>query len=140
MMETFKIGSIVRARNGNEYKIVDSFIEKDGYTPYYYGEKVGCDVDIGSRVAITQEEIDNLGFVLVSEPQKTYKLTEEQLLSLLTDSAQLACLMEGGVDNWTWYGANTEDFIREQGVEISEDDDYGFEDVARLWINDYKEL
>lgn len=136
-MKTFKIGSIVRTPEGNEYKIVDFWADECTHTYSYVGEEVGRDVDVLDRI-FNEEEIDNLE--LVSAPQKTYKLTETQLLELLTDSARLACLMEGGVDNWEWYGANTEEFIHKMGVDTSSGEDYGFDDVARIWINEYEEV
>lgn len=136
-MKTFKTGSIVRTPDGNEYIIVDLWADECTHTYFYVGEEVGRDADVPVRI-FNEEEIDNLE--LVSAPPKTYKLTEMQLLELLTDSARLACLNEGGVDNWEWYGANTKDFIHNMGVDTSKDDDYGFDDVARIWINEYEEL
>ena len=137
-MKIFKVGSIVRAQNGNEYKIVDFCADEYTRKYFYIGEEVGRDADVLDCKLFYEEEIDDLE--LVSAPPKTYKLTEKQLLDLLTDSAQLACLMEGSVDNWSWHGANTKDFIHNMGVDTSKDDDYDFDDVARIWINEYEEL
>jgi len=49
-----------------------------------------------------------------------YILTEEELLSLLTDSIKLNCLDGAGVDNWGGYGEAFE-IIEEEGFNSYED-------------------
>lgn len=137
-MKIFKVGSIVRAQNGNEYKIVDFCADEYARKYYYIGEEVGRDADVlDCKVFYEEEEIDDLE--LVSAPPKTYKLTEKQLLNLLEQAADLMCLYGDGVDNWQGYHENMEEFCAENGVDVSKED-YDFEDVARIWINEYEEL
>lgn len=42
-----------------------------------------------------------------------YVLTQQELLSLLTDCLKLTALDRGGVDNWEWYGDSIGDFIKD---------------------------
>ena len=61
---------------------------------------------------------------------KYYKISEELLVELMTDSLTLAALESGGVDNWEWYGESCCDFLDEAGVE----------DFEELAIREVKEL
>ena len=49
--------------------------------------------------------------------EKYYKISEELLVELMTDSLALAALESGGVDNWEWYGESRCDFLDEAGAE-----------------------
>lgn len=68
-----------------------------------------------------------------------YVLTQQELLSLLTDCLKLTALDKGGVDNWEWYGDSIGDFIKDQIKEHHLDPawDWEMEDVAKLHLKDY---
>lgn len=44
---------------------------------------------------------------------KYYKISEDELRELLYDSLKLEALENGGVDNWEWYGASINDFLKD---------------------------
>lgn len=73
---------------------------------------------------------------------KKYIVSEEDLLELLVAQARLDCLENDGVDNWDWYMAGAGAFIRDgisnYDVNIPEDINLDFEDLARLELNDYE--
>ena len=136
-MKTFKIGSIVRAPDGNEYKVIDVWTSTTNSDYGYVEVEVSRKGDTVENKFFFAEETDALE--LVREPKKFYKLTETQLLSLLEQAADLECLYSYGVDNWQGYHENMKEFCAENGVDVSKDD-YYFDDVARIWINKYEEL
>lgn len=77
--------------------------------------------------------------------EKFYKISESELITLLTDSLRLTALDEGGVGNWTWYGDNFDEFLqgamRDEGLNLEEEDkDFGFRDLAQLYLKDYQEI
>lgn len=77
--------------------------------------------------------------------EKFYKISESELIELLTDSLRLTALDEGGVDNWTWYGDSFNEFLqgamKDEGLKPEEEDeDFGFRDLAKLYLKDYQEI
>lgn len=136
-MKTFKIGSIVRAPDGNEYKVIDVWTSSANSDYGCVKVEVGRKGDTVENKSFRGKETDALE--LVRGPEKLYKLTETQLLSLLEQAADLECLYSYGVDNWQGYHENMKEFCAENGVDVSKDD-YDFDDVARIWINEYEEL
>lgn len=74
--------------------------------------------------------------------EKYYKISEEQLLDLLASSAKLIALENGGVDNWAWCGDSISDFLNQviEENQLDPDDDFWFEDVAKLDIKYYEEI
>lgn len=136
-MKTFKIGSIVRAPDGNEYKVINVWTSATNSDYGYVKVEASRKGDTVENKFFRSKETDALE--LVREPEKIYKLTETQLLSLLEQAADLECLYCYGVDNWQGYHENMREFCAENGVDVSKDD-YDFDDVARIWINEYEEL
>lgn len=136
-MKTFKIGSIIRAPDGNEYKVIDVWTSGANSDYGYVKVEVSRKEDIVENKCFHGEETDALE--LVRGPEKCYKLTETQLLNLLEQAADLECLYSYGVDNWQGYHENMKEFCAENGVDVSKDD-YYFDDVARIWITRYEEL
>lgn len=74
--------------------------------------------------------------------EKYYKISERQLLELLADSAKLIALENGGVDNWNWFGDSIKEFFNQviEENQLTPDDDFWFEDVAKLDIKLYEEI
>ena len=74
---------------------------------------------------------------------KYYKISESDLLELLTNDLTLGHLEAGGVDNWSWYGEGRREYLEEIAStflpkeEIAEDLDE--QDVAKMIIkNNFK--
>ena len=44
---------------------------------------------------------------------KYYKISEDELREFLYDSLKFGALEIGGVDNWEWYGASINDFLKD---------------------------
>ena len=42
---------------------------------------------------------------------KYYKIAEDELLNLIEANMRLCALINGGVDNWEWYGISLDNFI-----------------------------
>ena len=42
-----------------------------------------------------------------------YKISEKDLLELLTSDLTLGHLEAGGVDNWSWYGMGRREYLEE---------------------------
>lgn len=57
---------------------------------------------------------------------KYYRISENELESLLRDSHYLRALESGGVDNWGWYGESIYDYKQEmiQEYNLKVEDDY----------------
>lgn len=70
--------------------------------------------------------------------QKYYRVSEEDLIAMLSQSLEMQALNASGVDNWTWYGDNFREFIQEEYAwqEIGDEyeEDAGFEDLAKAII------
>lgn len=52
--------------------------------------------------------------------EKTYQVSESELIELIHDSMKLCALENGGVDNWTWYSDSIQDFEKANGSELYE--------------------
>lgn len=48
---------------------------------------------------------------------KYYKISEEELKSLLVSQLELNQLQCSGVDNWSWYGEGYREFMKEEASE-----------------------
>ena len=72
---------------------------------------------------------------------KTYYLIfEETFKSILEDALKFRALESGGVDNWEWYGASLNDFLKECALEneIEDEEDYSFEDIVKSDLKYFK--
>ena len=73
--------------------------------------------------------------------EKMRIINEKDLLELLESHYRLAALRRGGVDNWRWYSDSCVDFIddymRDNGIEDEENEDFWFADIARDMIDQY---
>lgn len=74
---------------------------------------------------------------------KQYIIDEKDLLYLIEEAMRLRCLEQDGVDNWVGYMESKKDFIKEElesyGI-VSVDEDFDFEDLAKLELRNYKEV
>lgn len=65
-----------------------------------------------------------------------YIVSKERLLELLKAENELNVLEGDGVDNWTWYMEGRRQYLKEgaemYGVNIDENEDFDFEDLAEL--------
>ena len=70
----------------------------------------------------------------------TVKIEQRKLLDLLEAYFKLAALESGGVDNWEWYGDSLCQYLQEDEMNKTQDDDYDFRDMAenymRFWIEE----
>ena len=70
----------------------------------------------------------------------TVKIEQRKLLDLLEAYFKLAALESGGVDNWEWYGDSLCQYLREDEMNKTQDDDYDFRDMAenymKFWIEE----
>lgn len=64
--------------------------------------------------------------------EKTYQISESELIELIHDSMKLCALENGGVDNWEWYGISISDFEKANGNELYE--------LARKELENYLEI
>lgn len=48
----------------------------------------------------------------MDEKNTFVKISIVELKDLLEDSAKLAALESGGVDNWSWYGDSFQDYVK----------------------------
>lgn len=73
-----------------------------------------------------------------------YKISKETLLNLLAARLELNQLEWSGVDNWSWYGEDYQEFMKEEASDyISEEEipeDIDAEYVAELMLKDYEEI
>ena len=73
-----------------------------------------------------------------------YKISEEDLLELLTNDLTLGHLEAGGVDNWSWYGMGRREYLKEIAntflpkEELPEDLDE--QDVAKLILQNFEKI
>ena len=86
--------------------------------------------------------------------EKYYKVSESELLELLTAQCTLIALENGGVDNWEWYGDSIQDWVeiqcQENGIKPfmevvgQENADYvedtSVRDIAHIYLQDYQEV
>lgn len=73
-----------------------------------------------------------------------YIISKERLLELLKAENELNVLERDGVDNWTWYMEGRRQYLKEgaeiYGVNIDENEDFDFEDLAELALQDFEEI
>ena len=73
-----------------------------------------------------------------------YIISKERLLELLKAEDKLNVLEGDGVDNWTWYMEGRRQYLKEgaemYGVNIDENEDFDFEDLAELALQDFEEI
>lgn len=73
-----------------------------------------------------------------------YIVSKERLLELLKAESVLNVLEGDGVDNWTWYMEGRRQYLKEgaeiYGVNIDENEDFDFEDLAELALQDFEEI
>ena len=62
-----------------------------------------------------------------------YRISKEELLSLIEDSLTLTALESGGVDNWEWYGESIHEFLKTESVD-------NIEELAVKDLIHYKEI
>ena len=70
----------------------------------------------------------------------TVKIEQRKLLDLLEAYFKLAALESGGVDNWEWYGDSLCQYLQEDEMNKTQDEDYDFRDMAenymKFWIEE----
>ena len=62
-----------------------------------------------------------------------YLISEDKLIELLAAQHELNCLEEAGVDNWSWYMINRQEYIEKHIGTLSDDPDafdFDFDDCA----------
>lgn len=73
-----------------------------------------------------------------------YIVSKERLLELLKAENELNVLEGDGVDNWTWYMEGRRQYLKEgaemYGVNIDDNEDFDFEDLAELDLQNFEEL
>ena len=73
-----------------------------------------------------------------------YIISKERLLELLKAENVLNVLEGDGVDNWTWYMEGRRQYLKEgaeiYGVNIDDNEDFDFEDLAELALQDFEEF
>ena len=67
--------------------------------------------------------------------QKFYKISEEELLDLLSCALQLEVLNTDGVDNWTWYMESRGNLMEEWYGE-----DLDFDEAALIELKKYERV
>lgn len=74
----------------------------------------------------------------------SYIISKERLLELLKAENELNVLEGDGVDNWTWYMEGRRQYLKEgaeiYGVNIDDNEDFDFEDLAELALQDFEEI
>lgn len=73
-----------------------------------------------------------------------YIVSKERLLELLKAENELNVLERDGVDNWTWYMEGRRQYLKEgaemYGVNIDDNEDFDFEDLAELDLQNFEEF
>ena len=73
-----------------------------------------------------------------------YIVSKERLLELLKAESVLNVLEGDGVDNWTWYMEGRRQYLKEgaemYGINIDENEDFDFEDLAELDLQNFEEF
>ena len=73
-----------------------------------------------------------------------YIISKERLLELLKAESVLNVLEGDGVDNWTWYMEGRRQYLKEgaeiYGVNIDDNEDFDFEDLAELDLQNFEEF
>ena len=73
-----------------------------------------------------------------------YIVSKERLLELLKAENELNVLEGDGVDNWTWYMEGRRQYLKKgaemYGVNIDDNEDFDFEDLAELDLQNFEEF
>lgn len=73
-----------------------------------------------------------------------YIVSKERLLELLKAENELNVLEGDGIDNWTWYMKGRRQYLKEGAemydVNIDENENFDFEDLAELALQDFEEI
>lgn len=70
-----------------------------------------------------------------------YLISEDKLIELLTAQHELNCLIEAGVDNWSWYMINRQEYIEKHIGTWSDDPDiFDFDDCATNDLINFKKI
>lgn len=73
-----------------------------------------------------------------------YIVSKERLLELLKAENELNVLEGDGVGNWTWYMEGRRQYLKEgaemYGVNIDDNEDFDFEDLAELDLQNFEEF
>lgn len=73
-----------------------------------------------------------------------YIISKERLLELLKAENKLNVLEGDGVDNWTWYMEGRRQYLKEgaemYGVNIDDNEDFDFEDLVELDLQNFEEI
>lgn len=73
-----------------------------------------------------------------------YIVSKERLLELLKAENELNVLEGDGVDNWTWYMEGRRRYLKEgaemYGINIDDNEDFDFEDLAELDLQNFEEI
>lgn len=73
-----------------------------------------------------------------------YIVSKERLLELLKAENELNVLEGDGVDNWTWYMEGRRQYLKEgaemYGINIDDNEDFDFEDLAELDLQNFEEI
>lgn len=73
-----------------------------------------------------------------------YIVSKERLLELLKAENELNVLEGDGVDNWTWYMEGRRQYLKEgaemYGVNIDDNEDFDFEDLVELDLQNFEEI
>lgn len=76
--------------------------------------------------------------------KRYFKVDEDTLQNLLYRAWRLNVLEGDGVDNWTWYMEGRRQYLKEgaemYGVNIDKNEDFDFEDLAELTLQDFEEI
>lgn len=71
-----------------------------------------------------------------------YIISKERLLELLKAESVLNVLEGDGVDNWSWYMEGRRQYLEKgaemYGVNIDENEDFDFDDLAELALQDFE--
>lgn len=74
---------------------------------------------------------------------KYYKITEDELLNFIESDMRLCALVNGGVDNWEWYGISLDNFVEYNKENYSmfkdcgiDPEDIDFSDMAKAELKD----
>ena len=74
----------------------------------------------------------------------SYIISKERLLELIKAEDKLNVLERDGVDNWTWYMEGRRRYLEEgaeiYGVNIDENEDFDFDDLAELALQDFEKI
>lgn len=67
------------------------------------------------------------------EEQRLYYISEDRLLELLQEEAELIALQNGGVDNWDWYDESCQNYLDLCGAE-------DFDEIAYYRLDEFMKV